>query len=441
MTSNDIITLYMQWFKNTFKHLPLAIIANLINGFPAKKLVTTGVVGTDGKTTTSTLIYHLLSSKEKTGLVSTIEAKIENKIYPTGSHVTSPNPFVLFKFLKLMVRKGIKQAVLETTSHGLDQHRFWGIKFDFGVLTNITHEHLDYHKTYANYLSAKYALLKKSKIAIINKDDQSYKEIEKKLRSDHIKHLTYAIKQKADYVAKNIKYGHNSTTFTVVNSDSQFQVTTNLIGEYNVYNCLAAIAAVKSNLGQSNKEIADSLLNFSPPKGRMEKVKNNKGLTLIIDFAHTPNALKQVLKTIKNNYPNKKIIALFGSAAKRDIEKRPMMGKIAADYADNIVLTSEDPRKENPEKIIEQIAKGSIKGGMEKLNTNEYRKAKNNKNKYFFSIPNRQEAISFAVRKLADKGDLIIFLGKGHEDSICYGDKEYPWSEKQAIETALEEKA
>lgn len=430
----------MQWFKNTFKHLPLAILANAIYGFPAKKLTITGVTGTDGKTTTSTLIYHLLNSKEKTGLISTIEAKIDNKVYPTGSHVTSPNPFILVKFLKLMVNKGTKQAVLETTSHGLDQHRFWGIKFDIGVLTNITHEHLDYHKTYANYLSAKYKLLKNSKLAIINKDDQSYKEIVKRLKKDKIKFLTYSLIQKADYMAKNIKYGANSTSFTIVNQTSKFQAKTNLTGEYNVYNCLAAIAAIKSNLNLSNQEITESLSKFRTPKGRMEYVKNNKGLTLIVDFAHTPNALKQVLKTIKNNYPGKKIIALFGSAAERDVEKRPMMGEIAAEYADNIILTSEDPRKENPEKIIKEIAKGSIKRGMKKLNVNKYWKAKNNKNKYFFSIPDRQEAIIFAIRKLANRGDLIVFLGKGHENTICYGKTEYPWDEKKAIKIALDEK-
>ena len=431
----------MQRFKNTFKHLPLAILANAIYGFPAKKLTTTGVVGTDGKTTTSTLIHHILISKEKAGLISTIEAKIEDKVYPTGSHVTSPNPFILFKFLKLMVNKGIKQAVLETTSHGLDQHRFWGIKFDIGVLTNITHEHLDYHKTYANYLSAKYKLLKNSKLAIINKDDQSYKEIVKRLNKDNIKFLTYSIIQKADYMAKNIKYKPNSTSFTVVNQASSFQAATNLTGEYNIYNCLAAITAVKSNLNLSDQEIINSLANFSSPKGRMEYVKNNKGLILIVDFAHTPNALKQILKTIKSNHPDKKIIALFGSAAERDIEKRPMMGEIAAEYADNAILTSEDPRKEDPEKIINEIAQGSMKKGMKKLNVNEYRKAKNKKNKYFFSIPNRQEAIIFAIRKLANQGDLIVFLGKGHENTICYGTIEYPWDEKKAIKIALEEKS
>ncbi len=395
---------------NLFYHLPLAILAVFIHGYPAQKLKVIGVTGTDGKTTTANLIHHLLTkSGKKAALISTISAKIGQKEIPTGFHVTSPHPWKLQSLLRRIMDKGYQYLVLEATSHGLAQHRLLGSNFYLGVITNVTEEHLDYHQTYENYLAAKAKLFSGVKIAVLNKDDQSYFYLKSKIKNQKSKIITYGIKKKADFTPQTFKF------------------KTLLPGEYNQYNCLAAIA-VASSLGIDEKKIKKAIASFKSLEGRMEAIDEGQDFKVYVDFAHTPNALEQVLKTLKKELKEgKKLLVVFGCAGLRDIQKRPKMGTIASRLADLVILTAEDPRTEDVKKIINQIARGCLKkGGVE--------------GRTFFKVPDRSEAIRFAVNK-AKKDDLVVICGKGHEKTMCFGRKEYPWSDQKEVSRALKEKS
>lgn len=394
------------WVINSFFHLPVAFFAAFVYRYPARRLKIIGVTGTDGKTTTATLIYQiLLLAEKKVALISTVSAKIGKKEIPTGFHVTSPHPWKLQALLKKIANQGYEYVVLEVTSHGLDQHRILGINFLVGVITNVTHEHLDYHETYQNYLRAKVRLFENVKIAVLNRDDSSYRFLVAKTRKNkQAKVVTYGIKKKADFTPRT------------------FQFKTSLPGEYNQYNCLAAIATTVS-LNISLKRIRQVVAGFKGVKGRMEAIKEGQDFQVIVDFAHTLNGLENALKTLKEKKPHR-LIAVFGCAGLRDAQKRPKMGKIATRLANISVLTAEDPRTEDVNKIIDQIAQGCQEaGGVEK--------------KTFFRLPDRSQAIRFAIQKLAKKGDIVVICGKGHEQSMCFGVTEYPWSDQKEARKAL----
>ena len=363
------------------------------------------MTGTDGKTTTVNLIFHILrEAGEKVSMISSMNAVIGPKKYDTGFHVTTPDPKDVQKFLRQAVDAGSKYFVLESTSHGLSQNRLFGCFFKVGVVTNVTHEHLDYHKTYKNYLQAKAKLFGRAELAVLNKDDEPFKYLNEKLQN--IKRVTYALKSKADFTPKS------------------FPFKTPLLGEYNQYNCLAAIAAT-SSLKIPAQQIKQTLASFRGVEGRMEEIKLGQDFRVIIDFAHTPNALENTLKTLKPLVASRQsLIVVFGCAGLRDIQKRPKMGEIAAKYADLIVLTAEDPRTEDVNQIIDQIVQGCLGQGVKEGTT-------------LFRIPDRGEAIKFAIQKLAKKGDIVVICGKGHEQSMCYGKKEYPWSDFKAVKKAL----
>src|SRR5579872_6734743 len=327
--------------KNIF-HFQQAIIANIINGFPSRGMKIIGVTGTDGKTTTANLIYHVLhEAGEKAAVVSTVGAVIDGKKFDLAFHVTTPGRFAVQSYIKKAKKAGVKYIVLEVTSHALDQHRISGIHIDVGVITNITHEHLDYHKTYEKYVKAKAKLLKKAKVAILNKDDHSYLLLKKKeLPRAHNKQITYGLKKDSSVNPHN------------------FPFQTKLLGQFNKYNCLAAISVLQQ-LHISDQKIRKALLSYQPPIGRQEIIYNNDFM-VINDFAHTPNSFSVILPEAKR-LARSRLIHVFGSAAKRDAYKRPEMGKFSAKYADIIILTSEDPRDEGFEKIAQEIAAG-IKG-------------------------------------------------------------------------------
>lgn len=387
-----------------FKHLPSAFLANVFFNFPSRKLKIIGVTGTDGKTTTVNLISHILNEAGlPTAMVSTVYAKIRGKEIDIGLHVTEPEPWLLQKLFRRMVSEKIEYVVLEVSSHGLDQFRDFGIEYEVGVVTNITHDHFDYHKNYENYLNAKARLFERSKVSILNKDDKSYEYLPAKIKS---KIITYGIKNGADFTPK------------------KFSFKTDLPGEFNQYNCLAAIAA-SSALGVPEKKIKEAVSSFKGVSGRMEEIDEGQNFRVIVDFASTPNSLEQALITLKKQLKKgARLIAVFGSAGLRDIEKRSMMGAISARYADISVLTAEDPRIEDVNKIIDQIAGGCEKeGGVEK--------------KTFFKIPKRDEAINFAIKKLARKNDIVVACGKGHERSMCIGTTEYPWNEQETVRKSL----
>lgn len=391
-----IKSIISQEIINNFYHLPKAIFANIIYGFPTRKLKIIGVTGTDGKTTTTNMIYRILKAAgEKVSMVSTVNALIAGKPYDTGFHVTSPDPFMVQEFAKQALNNGDEYLVLEVTSHALDQYRFWGIKFDVGVITNITHEHLDYHNTYQNYFNTKVKLIKDVDSAVVNQ----------------------SLKQKL--ARKVITFGLDKGDF----NQKQIKLELQIPGDYNIENALAALA-VAFVLGVDKRTAQKALESFTGITGRMEEIKNSKGLKIIVDFAHTPNALTQALKTLRMRTKGK-LIVVFGSAGKRDVEKRGLMGAVAGDLADFAVVTAEDPRGEI-ETINEQIIAGAKKTG-KVLDKN------------IFAIKDRAEAIAFAVNKLAKKGDVIGIFGKGHEASMNLdGKKEIPWSDKDVVKRVLD---
>ncbi len=398
--------------KNVY-HFGQAVTAHVANGFPARGVTFIGVTGTDGKTTTSSMIYHILHSVgKKVALVSTVAAIIDGKSYDTGFHVTNPDPAALLKYIKLAIRAKSEFIVLEVTSHGLDQHRVFGIPFKIGVITNITHEHLDYHKTYDNYVAAKFKLLQSSQIAIINRDDQSYENIKFKIKREarfsQKKVITYGLRSDADI---------NPRVFPFKN---------HLLGDFNNYNCLAAIS-VCLQLGLLPDEIRNALADFSAPVGR-EEIVYNKDFAVMIDFAHTPNAIEQILSAIKKDIKKTgKIIHVFGAAGLRDHTKRPLMGEASDKYADITILTAEDPRTEKVNEIIRQICKG--------MKNYELR----TKNNTLLIIEDRQQAIDKAIA-LAKKGDMVVVTGKGHESSMNFGKDEVPWNDHEAVKSALEKR-
>lgn len=404
--------------KNSFHGL-LAFLAAAYFGFPANKITVIGVTGTDGKTTTTHLIHHILTyAGKKAAFISSIYAQIGNTMYETGFHVTTPNPWTVQKLLKQAVDAGQEYMVLEVTSHGIDQNRIAGIDFYISVLTNVTHEHLDYHKSYAVYLKTKLALLQKSQVAIVNREDKSYSQLHLK-NTVHL--VTYGMRKNADV---------NPVTFSF---------TTSLPGEYNRYNCLAAIAVTR-HLGVPDDKIKSALKTFKGVKGRFERISNKRNLTIIIDFAHTPNALEKILSTVKAETKGN-LIHVFGAAGQRDYLKRPLMGKISASYAQYIVLTEEDYRTENVDEIINSIAKGaSVKGASERNHLSDKR-VQTSKNPVYYKIPQRDEAIEFAINVLAHPGDTVLLTGKAHETSLCRGTREYPWSEHAAVRQALDKYA
>ncbi|OGY28462.1 MAG: hypothetical protein A2802_00370 [Candidatus Woykebacteria bacterium RIFCSPHIGHO2_01_FULL_43_29] len=407
-----------QNIRNTY-HLARAFGASHFYGRPVRKLKIIGITGTDGKTTTTNLIYHLLKTAGlKVGMISTVNAVIGNKTLDTGFHVTTPDPRDIQKYLSQMVATGTEYAVLEVTSHALDQNRVWGIPFMIGVLTNITREHLDYHKTYSNYLKAKSKLFKSVLYSILNKDDQSFQEV-RKLASGKI--TTYSLNKESDIEAKDIEYGPEGSEFTYVYQDKSNKVETELIGDFNISNILAAISVCKV-LNVSDDLIVQGLKTFRSVPGRMERVSNRGGFEVIIDFAHTPNAVEKALQTMRK-ISKGKVYVVFGAASERDTGKRPLMGKIAAKLADYVILTNEDPRWEDPNKILTDIAKGVVMGG-------------GTLNKTFWMIEDRAQAIKFAISKAKAK-DLVLILGKGHEKSMSIQGKELEWNDKDAVLKAL----
>lgn len=377
-----------QRIKNLF-HLFQAFVANLYYGFPSRKIKVIGVTGTDGKTTTTQLIAHLLKeSGKKVSFISTVFALIAGEKYNTGFHVTTPSSFFIQKMLRKAVENNDEYFVLETTSHAIDQNRIWGVRYEIAVLTNVTPEHLDYHQSYENYLKTKLRLLKMAKVVVVNKDDRSYQEIKNQ-------------KLKTKYCYGKLKIIDDIPNLT----------------EFNKYNYSAAFMVGKI-LKLDEDKIIKALKSFTLPKGRLEVVYKNDFI-VIIDFAHTPNAFQALLPEIKKKYlkKNGRLIHVFGSAGLRDRSKRPVMGEISSLLADFIILTEEDYRTEKPETICQEIAQG-IKKTPYKI------------------VIDRQQAINQAI-KMARKNDVIVITGKAHEKSLARGRTEYQWDEYLAVKKAL----
>jgi UDP-N-acetylmuramoyl-L-alanyl-D-glutamate--2,6-diaminopimelate ligase len=400
--------------KNLY-HLVQAYLANLRYGWPSRKLKVIGITGTDGKTTTTTLVYHILTQTgHKASMITTVYAKIGDQEFDTGLHTTTPHAFDIQKFLRKSVNEGMEYFVLETTSHALDQNRIFGVQFEVGLLTNVSHEHLDYHGTFEAYRRSKAKIIKNNKITILNKDDANFDYLAKLVKG---KLITVSREGKADVSPKSYK------------------LQLSIEGTFNIENALIA-AAISSSLGIGKKQIEKAVSEFSQIPGHMEAVSNNRDIQVYIDFAHKPDALNKVLIAARE-LTKGKIIAVFGCAGLRDTEKRPMMGEIAAELCDFSVFTAEDPRTEDVKEITRQIANGAACNGMvESKKTFVYKRLKKSKH-YFWRVYDRAEAIDFAINTIARKGDCVLLLGKGHEKSMCFGTVEHSWDEKKVAQKAL----
>ena len=392
-------------------------MANFLYGFPSHRIKIIGVTGTNGKTTTVQMIAKILEENGfKTAVASTINFKLGSEEWVNKTKFTTLSSFAVQKFIKKSVQAGCKYLVLETSSHSLDQYRVWGVKYETAVITNVTREHLDYHKTMKEYRKVKSELFKKANNAIINLDMENPGEF---LNISTGKKITYSLKNnKADILAKNISLNPSGTKFSVKNTE----INLKLLGEFNIENALAAICVGISE--EINMEIIkNSLEKIKLVPGRMENIPNKRKINIIIDYAVTPDSLEKLYQLINHiNTSRSKIIAVFGSCGERDRGKRPIMGEIVSKYADYIIVTNEDPYNENPIRVIDEVASG-IRNKIE--------------GEKFWKILDRKEAIKKALI-LSKEGDFVIVTGKGAEETMAVGKKRIPWNDRRIIEEELE---
>lgn len=378
-----------------------------------KKLKLIGVTGTNGKTTVTHIIKQILELKgEKTGLIGTNHYLIGDEELPSSG--TTPEAIELHSIFKKMADEGCKYAVMEVSSHALALHRCEGLSFEVGVFTNLTEDHLNYHKDMDDYAAAKSKLFTMSKYSLLNEDDPYYKVMKKAAAG---KTVTYGIKKHADMKAENIVYSQRGISFTWTYGSSAVPMKMGIPGEFSVYNALAGIGAA-ALLGLSDMEIAKGLLIVRGVKGRAEVVPTDTDYTVMIDYAHTPDGLENILKTVKG-FAEGRVIVVFGCGGDRDAKKRPIMGQIGGKLADFAVVTSDNPRTEDPALIVDQVLAGM--GGMEKK---------------YKAIVDRTEAIRYAL-SIAEKGDIVLLAGKGHETYQDIGGKKIHYDEREIIKEIL----
>lgn len=397
--------------RNLFKriepygHLGEAVILNAINGFPSRGLKVIGVTGTNGKTTTSFLIHRMLhEAGYKVGLMTTVAYGVGMDIKPQVAHMTTVSVPTLMERVKEFKAQGVEWVVLETTSHALAQHRVWGVPYAIAVMTNITHEHLDYHGTFERYVDAKRQLFvqtdknhKGLRVGIINAEDPSAK-----LFADSIKNPVLYGTGEADLRATNVKLTPDGVSYTAVHGDRRYAIKCNLPGSFNVYNSLAAIGAGEA-VGLTPEQIEHGISALEGVEGRMNRLDLGQDFSVIIDYAHTPDSYEKLFKDLKPVVRGK-LIVLFGSAGRRDEAKRAVQGTLAGSYADEVIVTEEDDRDMDGLEIMNQIAAGAEEAGKQR-------------DRDLFLVHDRSEAIQFAVNR-AKKGDTIMLLGKGHEKDI-----------------------
>lgn len=384
---------------------------------PSTKLKLVGITGTNGKTTCATILYKLfMGMGYKTGLLSTVENKIGNQIIP-ATH-TTPNPVALNELLAKMVESGCDYAFMEVSSHAIAQGRVAGLDFDGGVFTNITHDHLDYHKTFKNYINAKKKFfddLNKNAFALTNIDDRRGDVM---LQNTKAKKYTYAVKKMANFKAKIVE--NSLLGLQLILNDTEFY--SRLIGEFNAYNLLA-VYGTATLLGHDDMEVLTVLSDLQSAEGRFDYiVSHEKNIVGIVDYAHTPDALEKVLTTIDGlKAGDTKVITVVGCGGDRDKTKRPIMAKVACDYSDQVILTSDNPRTENPNTILEEMEKGIPPYATQKVLT----------------IENRRQAIKTACA-LAKQNDIILVAGKGHEKYQDINGVKHHFDDKEELKTFLD---
>lgn len=388
--------------------------------FPSRHMILIGVTGTDGKTSTANFLYSILrAAGHKTGMISTVNAVIGERTLDTGLHVTTPDADAVQRYLAQMRDAGTTHCVLEVTSHGLAQYRVDGSNFDVAVVTNITHEHLDIHGTREAYRAAKGRLFAMAgQQVILNADDEySFSYLRSVARAPV---LTYAQDSQADIWAADVRYLPDCMTFTAHTPLGEIDIRTSLIGDFNVSNILAAISVAVA-LDVPCEAIQRGIADLKGVPGRMERIDAGQPYLAVVDFAHTPNSLENCLRTLRKITSGKLIVA-FGCAGERDVAKRPQMGRIAAEQADIVIITAEDPRRESLEMIMDQIEIGARAA---------------NSVAQILRLANRAEALRYACH-LAQPGDIVAACGKGHEQSMCFGTQERPWDDRVALREAIQ---
>ncbi|PHR31378.1 MAG: UDP-N-acetylmuramoyl-L-alanyl-D-glutamate--2,6-diaminopimelate ligase [Fluviicola sp.] len=389
----------------------LSIVAHNFYGEPSRYLKLIGITGTNGKTTIATLLYNLYSSLGfQAGLISTVVNRICEREIPT-TH-TTPNPIALNELLAEMVEEGVSHCFMEVSSHAIHQQRIGGLVFAGGAFTNITHDHLDYHKTFKEYIKVKKAFfdgLSKEAFALTNADDKNGMVM---LQNTKAKQRTYSMKSMSDYKVKVLE---NQFSGLVVTIDG-IELWTRLIGDFNAYNLLC-VYGIASELGEDQTEVLTALSELNSVEGRFEHVRSTSGITAIIDYAHTPDALQNVLKTIENiRTRNETVFTVVGCGGDRDKTKRPAMASIACELSDHVIFTADNPRSEDPSVIIDDMMAG--------VDGTQFRKT--------LSIVDRAQAIKTAV-VMANPDDIILIAGKGHEKYQDIKGVKYDFDDMQTV--------
>ena len=398
----------------------MAILADIFYGQPTHQLHLIGVTGTNGKTTTTHIIEKILNEAEnKTGLIGTMYIKIAEEIKKVKN--TTPDSLTLQRTFGEMREKDVSHAVMEVSSHGLHIGRIHGCDFNVAVFTNLSQDHLDYHKTMESYKFAKGLLFAQLgnrfdhdniKVAVLNQDEEASEEF-KKMTAATI--LTYGIDQTADVMAKNITMTSKGTSFMLVTPAGTKHVTIKMVGKFSVYNMLAAISACLASKVDL-ETIINAIEAMEGVRGRFELVDSGQDYTVIVDYAHTPDSLENVLQTIKQ-FSESRIFCVVGCGGDRDKSKRPLMAKIATTYSDEPIFTSDNPRSEDPDMILADMEAG-VTG------------------EHYHLIANREEAINFAIDH-AQKGDIILIAGKGHETYQQIGDEILNFDDKEVALKAI----
>ncbi len=412
-TINGKVT-YIQT-KDSAKALGL-IASNFYNN-PSANLKLVGITGTNGKTTVATLLYQLFEDMGyKTGLISTVQNHVHKTIVP-ATH-TTPDPVALNKLLSDMVIAGCDYCFMEVSSHAVAQHRIEGLEFTGGVFTNLTHDHLDFHITFDAYLKAKKAFfdgLHKSAFALVNVDDKNGKVM---LQNTAAHKKTYALKTAADFKAKIIENQFSGLLLNIDNAEVWFK----MVGSFNAYNLLAVYATAVL-LEQDTLKVLTVLSRLQGAEGRFDYITSPNGIIGVVDYAHTPDAVQNVLSTIQNiRKGTEQVITVLGCGGDRDKTKRPVMAQVACDWSDKVILTSDNPRSEDPEQILKEMDAGVM--------PNNRRKA--------LTIVDRKEAIRTACH-LAKPGDIIVVAGKGHEKYQEIKGVKHPFDDKQILTEAMAE--
>jgi UDP-N-acetylmuramoyl-L-alanyl-D-glutamate--2,6-diaminopimelate ligase len=407
-----------------YGHLAEAFMWNALNGFPARGMKVIGVTGTNGKTSTSFIIHRMLTDAGyKTGLMTTVAYGVNDDIKQQVHHYTNVPVPELMKRLKWMRAEGIDWLVFEVTSQGLAQHRVWGVPFSVAVITNITHEHLDYHKTFERYVAAKRMLFQQAarnrrglQIGIANADDPNGELFAKTTPNP----VLYGI-GKGDVRAENVKLTPGGSTYTAVAGSESYNIRSNIPGGFYVSNTLAAVCVGRA-VGLSKEQIEGGIAALKGVEGRMVTVSEGQDFDIIVDYAHTPDSFEKLFKDFRPIVKGR-LIVMFGTPGRRDMEKGAVQGELAGQYVDEVIVTEEDDRDIDGQMLMNQVAGGAETAG--KI-----------RGKDLFLVHNRTEAINFTLRR-AKKGDTVLLLGKGHEKTIERADGEHPWDEIGEAHKAL----